>query len=216
MPERASQVLEALPSGISRRRFSDLLLFGATLAELIALVRLTPAFTLVDWIYLLQHFVVFGIALTRGRPRAQDRSLPAALAVALSLTYPYAQVICLHWSAGRAAWPQGGLVLVTLSACLSLISLIAIGRMFGIRPALRGLATTGPYRLVRHPMYLAYVLGDIGYNLEEWNGGTLLMVMAGWASLLYRIRAEERLLSQDVRWRAYARSVRCRLVPGVW
>lgn len=216
MPEPASTVLEGLPSGISRRRLSDLLLFGATLAELIALVRLTPTFTPVDWIYVLQHLVVFGIALTRLSPNAQDSSLRAALAVALSLAYPYAQVICLDWSAGRAVWPEGGSVLVTLSACLSLISLLSIGRLFGFRPALRGLATRGPYRLVRHPMYLAYVLGDLGYNLQEWNVGTALMVMAGWASLLYRIRAEERLLAQDDRWQTYADSVRYRLVPGLW
>ena len=48
-------------------------------------------------------------------------------------------------------------------------------------------------------MYLAYVLADIGYNLQEWNIGTALMVMAGWASLFYRIHAEERILSHRSR-----------------
>jgi protein-S-isoprenylcysteine O-methyltransferase Ste14 len=65
-------------------------------------------------------------------------------------------------------------------------------------------------------MYLAYMLGDIGYNLQEWNAGTLLLVMAGWISLLYRIHAEERLLSHDPGWRTYAALVRYRLVPGLW
>ena len=106
--------------------------------------------------------------------------------------------------------------MVTLSACLSLVSLLTLGRRFGIRPALRGLATRGPYRVVRHPMYLAYVLGDIGYNLQEWNGGTALMVLAGWTSVLYRIHAEERILSRHARWPTYVASVRYRLLPGVW
>jgi protein-S-isoprenylcysteine O-methyltransferase Ste14 len=65
-------------------------------------------------------------------------------------------------------------------------------------------------------MYLAYVLADIGYNLQEWNFGTALLVMAGWASLLYRIQIEERILSQDARWSTYAASVRYRLLPGIW
>jgi len=216
MSEQASKILEGLPSGITRRRFSDMLLFGAALAELIILIRLTPSFELADWIYLLQHLVVLGIALTRPPAAAQDHSLPASLAVAVSLTYPYAQIICLQWMTGQVEWPEGGLVLVTLAAGLSLLSLLLIGRLFGLRPALRGLATRGPYGLVRHPMYLAYVVGDIGYSLQEWNIGTALMVMAGWASLLYRIRAEERVLSQDSGWHAYVGTVRYRLVPGVW
>jgi protein-S-isoprenylcysteine O-methyltransferase Ste14 len=65
-------------------------------------------------------------------------------------------------------------------------------------------------------MYLAYVIADIGYNLQEWNFGTALLVMTGWASLLYRIKAEERILSQDARWSAYTASVRYRLLPGIW
>ena len=42
------------------------------------------------------------------------------------------------------------------------------------------------------------------------------MVMAGWASLLYRIHAEERILSHDAGWSAYVASVRYRLLPGLW
>ena len=69
---------------------------------------------------------------------------------------------------------------------------------------------------MRHPMYLAYLISDIGYNLQEWNAGTVLLVMAGWASLLYRLQAEERMLSRDPGWPAYAARVRCRLLPGLW
>jgi protein-S-isoprenylcysteine O-methyltransferase Ste14 len=103
-----------------------------------------------------------------------------------------------------------------LAAALSLVSLLAMGRLFGVRPALRGLVTKGPYRLVRHPMYLSYVLADIGYNLQEWNSVTLLLVLVGWASLLYRIHAEERVLSQHAEWPAYMALVRYRLLPGLW
>jgi len=117
---------------------------------------------------------------------------------------------------GDPVWPAAGLLLVTLAACLSLVSLLALGRLFGIRPALRGLVTTGPYGLVRHPMYLAYLVGDIGYNLQEWNIGTALLVMVGWVSLFYRIHAEEQILSQDDAWPKYIASVRYRLLPGLW
>jgi protein-S-isoprenylcysteine O-methyltransferase Ste14 len=125
-------------------------------------------------------------------------------------------VILLRWIPGEPAWPAIGLGLVIFSAIFSLISLLALGRFFGVRPALRGLVTSGPYGVVRHPIYLAYIISDIGYNLQEWNFYTVLLVMVGWTSLVYRIRAEERVLSQDGTWPAYKASVRYRLVPGLW
>lgn len=203
-------------SGISRRRLGDFLLFGVTSAELVLLFFLTPTFTIADWIYVSQHLLVLGIALTRRPPEARDHSVYSSIAVVVAYAYPYAQVAYLRWVSGNPAWPAGGLVLVILAACLSLASLLSLGRRFGVWPALRGLATKGPYRLVRHPMYLAYLLSDIGYNFQEWNPGTVLMVMVGWASLIYRIRAEERILSQDRGWSTYLASVRYRLLPGIW
>ena len=199
-----------------RRRFADLLLFCVTSTELVILFWLTPTFTITDWIYVLQHFIVLGIALTRPPPKVRDYSIASSVAVAVAYLYPYAQVIYLRWSPGYVAWPAAGLVLVTLAAGLSLVSLLTMGRFFGVRPALRGLVTNGPYRFVRHPMYLSYVLADIGYNLQEWNSVTLLLVLVGWASLIYRIHAEERVLSQYAEWPAYVVSVRYRLFPRLW
>src|SRR5215472_10188295 len=172
------------------RRFADLLLLCVTSTELVILVLLTPTFTIADWIYVLNHLIVLGIALTRPHPKVWDYSITSSIAVGAAYVYPYAQVISLRWSPGYVAWPAAGLTLVTLGAGLSLVSLLAMGRRFGIRPALRGLVTIGPYKLVRHPMYLSYVLADIGYNLQEWNSVTLLLVVVGWLSLLYRIHAE--------------------------
>ena len=197
-------------------RFADVLLFSVTLAELTILVLQTPTFTFVDWIYVSQHLLVLGIAVTRRRPEAQDHSLPSSAAVIVSYAYPYAQVAYLRWIPGDPAWPTGGLVLVTIAAFLSLASLLSLGRSFGIRPARRALVTKGPYHLVRHPMYLAYFLSDVGYNLQEWNYGTVLLVLAGWTSLFYRIHAEERVLSQDAGWPTYVASVPYRLLPGLW
>jgi protein-S-isoprenylcysteine O-methyltransferase Ste14 len=203
-------------SGISRRRLGDVILFCVTSAELVLLFFLTSTFTVADWIYVSQHLMVLGIALTRPPPEAQDRSLLSSTAVIVAYAYPYAQVAYLRWVPGNPAWSLGGLMLVTLAAFLSFVSYLSLGRWFGVWPALRGLATRGSYRFVRHPMYLAYVLADIGYNLQEWNMGTALLVMAGWASLFCRIRAEERILSQDAGWSTYTTLVRHRLFPGLW
>jgi len=199
-----------------KRRFADLLLFCVTAIELVILFVLTPTFTITDWIYVLQHLIVLGIALTRRYAKVRDYSVASSVAVGVAYAYPYAQVIYLRWSPGYVASPAAGLTLVTLAAALSLVSLLTMGRLFGVRPALRGLVTSGPYRFVRHPMYLSYVLADIGYNLQEWNFLTLLLVLVGWAAPVYRIYAQERILSQHNGWPGYAASVRYRLFPGLW
>ena len=198
------------------RRFADVLLFCVTSAELVILFLLTPTFTVTDWIYVLQHLIVLAIALTRPRPKVWNYSIVPSVAVGVAYLYPYAQVIYLRWSPGYVAWPAAGLALLMLAAGLSLVSLLVMGRRFGVRPALRGLVKSGPYRFVRHPMYLSYVIADIGYNLQEWNFVTILLVLVGWASLIYRIYAEERVLSQHAEWPAYVVLVRYRLLPGVW
>src|SRR5947207_7764129 len=147
------------------RRFADLLLFCVTSTELVILFLLTPTFTITDWIYVLQHFIVLGIALTRPRPKVWDYSIASSIAVGVAYAYPYAQVIYLRWSPGYVVSPAAGLVLVTLAAGLSLVSLLAMGRLFGVSSALRGLVKNGPYRIVRHLVYLAYTFAVIGYNV---------------------------------------------------
>ena len=184
--------------------------------ELVALVALTSALSVVDWIYALQHAIVLAIAMTRPMPHVQDRSLATSVAVAISYGYPYAQVIYLGVSRGEPGWPTVGIVLVMLGALLSLASLLSLGKLFGVRPALRGLVTRGPYQFVRHPMYLSYIVADVGYNLQEWSPVTVSMVILGWASLLYRIRVEEQVLARHGRWQAYIDRARYRLIPGVW
>ena len=186
------------------------------MVELFVLVLLSPTFSYVDGIYVLQHGLVLGIALTRSAPLVQDRSLPIGLAVIVSYAYPYAQVIYLGFWPGSPAFAVLGVGLVVLSALLSLMSLLFLGTLFGIRPALRGLMTSGPYRFVRHPMYLSYALGDIGYNLQEWNPATVLMVIVGWTSLLVRIGAEERIMRENPLWQNYTQVTRYRLIPGFW
>src|SRR5215831_12420187 len=88
------------------RRFADLLLFCVTATELVILFLLTPTFAIADWIYVLQHFIVLAIAITRPGPKVRDYSISSSMAVGVAYLY--------------VAWPAGGLALVTLAAVLSL------------------------------------------------------------------------------------------------
>jgi protein-S-isoprenylcysteine O-methyltransferase Ste14 len=94
-------------------------------------------------------------------------------------------------------------------------ALSRLARSFGVVPADRGLVTAGPYGVVRHPLYSAYIVGGLGYliqSLSVWNVG-IDLIAVGWQ--LVRIRAEERHLAGRA-YEAYRARVPWRLCPGVW
>ena len=119
---------------LTRRTCGDIVLGGVTLAELSLLVFLTPTFTALDWVYVLQHVIVLGIALTRRPPNGQDHSWLTTMACLVAYAYPYAQIIYLDIVPGYSTWPQLGDILVVVAAGVSLASLLTLGRWFGIRP----------------------------------------------------------------------------------
>jgi protein-S-isoprenylcysteine O-methyltransferase Ste14 len=99
---------------------------------------------------------------------------------------------------------------------VALVSLGVLGRSFGLVAANRGVRISGPYRLVRHPVYLGYLFTNIGYVLENptsRNGALLALALAG---QLVRIREEERVLGRDDAYRSYMTRVRSRLIPFVF
>jgi protein-S-isoprenylcysteine O-methyltransferase Ste14 len=76
---------------------------------------------------------------------------------------------------------------------------------------------TGPYAVVRHPMYAAAMLYLAGmpFLLGSWIG--LLFVPVYIAGVAPRAVAEERLLARDLSgYVDYMKRVRWRLIPGVW
>jgi len=77
--------------------------------------------------------------------------------------------------------------------------------------------TTGPYALVRHPMYVGVLIMALGVPLALGSWWGLILVLVTVPLLVLRIFDEERMLrSQLEGYEAYARRVRYRLVPGLW
>lgn len=78
-------------------------------------------------------------------------------------------------------------------------------------------ATSGPYRYVRHPAYVGMILFEIGMStlLASW----WAILAGGLCALLLILRTalEDRTLHTELAGYAdYARQVRYRLLPGVW
>jgi protein-S-isoprenylcysteine O-methyltransferase Ste14 len=76
---------------------------------------------------------------------------------------------------------------------------------------------TGPYAIVRHPMYAAAILYLLGMPLllGSWYG--LIGALAIMLGMAWRSVREERALARDLAGYAdYMSRVRYRLIPGVW
>lgn len=109
-----------------------------------------------------------------------------------------------------------GVTLVLTGTIVQAWAKFALNRSFGIAPANRGIKISGPYRLVRHPMYAGYLLVHVGVLLLMGSWGNAAIYAIGWAAQIRRLLAEERLLGADPAYQAYAARVRWRLLPGLF
>jgi protein-S-isoprenylcysteine O-methyltransferase Ste14 len=124
------------------------------------------------------------------------------------LAIPPAGSALLPWHLAEAVMISG--FVLQISAKLTL------RRSFGVVAANRGVKASGPYRLIRHPMYAGYALTHVGFLLAGptlWNlaiYGTTITIQ------VRRIIAEERVLSLDTAYQLLIAKVRFRLLPFVF
>jgi protein-S-isoprenylcysteine O-methyltransferase Ste14 len=77
--------------------------------------------------------------------------------------------------------------------------------------------STGPYRFVRHPGYLALSISGLATPLLLGSWWALLPSLLGICALTARTALEDRTLREELAgYQEYAKKVRYRLLPGIW
>lgn len=77
--------------------------------------------------------------------------------------------------------------------------------------------TTGPYAVVRHPMYAGYLVAQLGWPLLLGSWWAFVPAAGLAASVIWRTAREDRTLQSDLPGYAdYAARTRYRLLPGLW
>jgi protein-S-isoprenylcysteine O-methyltransferase Ste14 len=161
---------------------------------------------------LISESIVVGFVVFR-RATANVTRNPLDWLMALAGTVP---PLFLRAGGHAVAPPMVGAGLMMAGVLTHVWAKLALRRSFGMAAANRGVKIEGPYRLVRHPMYLGYAITWAGFVLlnPTWlNAG--LCLFAG-AMQVLRILAEERLLRADGAYRGYMERVRFRVVWGLF
>jgi protein-S-isoprenylcysteine O-methyltransferase Ste14 len=111
---------------------------------------------------------------------------------------------------------EAGFVLQASGLAICAASFVSLGRSFGFAAANRGVKCSGPYSFVRHPLYGAYVLLQLGYVLQSISLRNVAVMVLASSCNVGRLLAEERLLGESPSYRRYIARTRWRLLPGVW
>ncbi len=112
--------------------------------------------------------------------------------------------------------PSGALIsgMLTLAGTAGgICTLMWLRKAFAILPQARVLVTTGPYKLVRHPLYLAEQISAFGIALQFQQPWGTLIVLTSFVFQFPRMRYEEEILEASFpAYRAYAIH-RARIIP---
>ena len=207
----------ALPAGLGKgditARFVIVALFS------IMVVRLGSDFLqtgrVAGLLLLASEALVVILTVFRRPAGAVDRSVKARTLMVISLIGPMlvspARHRCRHCCRHLRRWRSrfAGLIVV-------IVGKVSLGRSFGLMPANRGVVSTGVYRLVRHPIYMGYLISHAAFCAANPTVGNLLILGGADAALLVRAVCEERTLAQDSAYREYQQQVRWRVMPGVF
>jgi protein-S-isoprenylcysteine O-methyltransferase Ste14 len=160
----------------------------------------------------------------RGGPRAEKE--PAQKIIMSVAWVGFIGLVVVPALDHRFAWSQMPAYIVLIGDALVLLGWLAIFFVFRentftsatveLAPDQK-VVSSGPYALVRHPMYAGGLVMFIGMPLAlgSWWGTLAMLVIA--PVIIWRLFDEERFLAKNLSgYIDYQRKVRHRLIPLVW
>jgi len=179
--------------------------------------RGTAVYLLNRMLTLIFFSFLFVMYMVRGRAVAKDHN-PVAVVAAMAGSFVLFSLILIPSSARS----ENLGVLAASNVCLALgmgqaiYSVAYLRHRFSIVPEARGLVTSGPYRLVRHPIYLGEIVAGMGLVLPTVLGPPAVVFLVFLTAEIVRTYYEERVLRRTYpEYAAYAARTR-RLIPFVY
>jgi protein-S-isoprenylcysteine O-methyltransferase Ste14 len=158
--------------------------------------------------------LVVAAYLRRGEASATDGDLGIWLAAPLATCLPLVIPVLPADSAGTARSVLA-FVLILSGSAWSLWAIRHLSTCLSVVPQARRLVDTGPYRLVRHPLYLGELVAVAGFAVRGGHWLHVVVLLTLLALQLYRAIREEALLGEQIEGYAYYAARTWRIVPGV-
>jgi protein-S-isoprenylcysteine O-methyltransferase Ste14 len=109
-----------------------------------------------------------------------------------------------------------GVAIEIAGVVLTQVARLYLGRRFGLLPANRGIVSSGPFRVVRHPIYSGWLLLSVGFTLIYPSLRNMLVILTVLPFMVWRVAQEESLLKADAGYRAYLEHVHYRILPFIF
>jgi protein-S-isoprenylcysteine O-methyltransferase Ste14 len=105
---------------------------------------------------------------------------------------------------------------VLVGIIMMLVTIRHLGKSFSLVPQARSVVQTGPYRWIKHPLYLAEEIVVLGVVLQYLTPLTVTLLILHIGVQICRILYEEDLLRRSLPEYSSYEASRCRLIPYVW
>ncbi len=176
-------------------------------------ISLINEFDFVELVRVIYSVTVSLLFLIRTKPAIVSMN-PIHWAIALVTSFS-AHFFIRESGTGNGVLADTAYILVIAAGILAFLTALTLGRSFGLFPALRKVKTKYVYQIVRHPMYLAFIIFKFGYVLKNPSIFNILLLAV--VIILYDKRAkyEEDILSNDNSYVDYLHQVKYRFVPGI-
>lgn len=159
---------------------------------------------------------LFVIYMIRGRAVAKNHTPVAVLAALLGTFVLYSLWLMPAPRTDNVYVLALSDIFLSFGMTLALYSLTYLRHRFSIVPEARGLVTSGPYQLVRHPIYLGEIIAAFGLILPSFLTLHLVVFLVFVSTQMRRTYYEEDVLRQAFPdYPEYARRTH-RLIPYIF
>ncbi len=207
-PGQAQRVLIDLLSVLSR--ILPATCFGITCYFFWKSFAQTGKWTSLLWM-VSEGFVVLLLVFRRDSRRLSRSSWDWLIAIGGTFT-----VLLVRPATTAIVLESVGITLQVAGTLFAIFGKVFLGRSFGLVAADRGIVSGGPYRIVRHPIYLGYLITHAGFLLTNWSPWNTAIYIVIYFFQISRILSEEQLLREDEAYRAYCQRVRYRVIPFIF